>query len=39
MREYIFFYGKRNENHELGSDIFVHKQLRGLSLLVIGCHT
>jgi hypothetical protein len=25
--EYIFFYGKGNENHELGTDIFVHKRI------------
>jgi hypothetical protein len=24
-REYTFFYGKENENNELGSDFFVHK--------------
>jgi exonuclease III len=42
--EYTFFYGKGNENHELGT-VFVldvresYQQLRGLSLLVIGCHT
>jgi hypothetical protein len=23
--EHTFFYGKRNENHELGIDSFVHK--------------
>jgi hypothetical protein len=27
--EYIFFYTKRNENHELGRDIFVHKSKGG----------
>jgi exonuclease III len=25
--EYIFFYGKRNENHELGTGYFVHKRI------------
>jgi hypothetical protein len=41
--EYTFFYEKGNENHELGKVYFCiresYQQLRGLSLLVIGCHT
>jgi hypothetical protein len=39
--EYTFFDGKRNENHELGTDFLCiresYEQLRGLRLLVIGC--
>jgi exonuclease III len=27
VSEYIFFYGKGNENHELGTGFFVHKRL------------
>jgi hypothetical protein len=41
--EYTFFYGKENENHELGTGFLCvresYQKLRGLSLLVIGCHT
>jgi hypothetical protein len=41
--EYIFLYGKGNENHELGTSFLcireLYQQLRELSLLVIGCNT
>jgi hypothetical protein len=38
-----FFYGKGNENYQLGTGFFLyttekHQQLRGSSLLAIGCH-
>jgi hypothetical protein len=40
--EYIFFYGKGNENHELGTGISYIREMcqqsRGCSSLVIGCH-
>jgi hypothetical protein len=36
-------YGKGNKNHELGTGFLYiresYQQLRGLSLLMIGCHT
>jgi exonuclease III len=41
--EYTSFYGKGNENYELGTGSLCirdsYQQLRGLSLIVIGCHT
>jgi hypothetical protein len=41
--KYTFFYGKGNENDKFGTGFLSiresDQQLRGLSLLVIGCHT
>jgi hypothetical protein len=41
--KYTFFYGKANENQELDMCFLYiresYQHLRGLSLLVIGCHT
>jgi hypothetical protein len=41
--EYKFLFGKRKQNHELGTAILCiresYQQLKGLSLLVIGYHT
>jgi hypothetical protein len=39
--EYTFFSGNGNENHELGTGFLCTREssLRGLSLLVVGCHT
>ena len=40
--DYNFFYGKGNENHQLGTGFFVHHRtvsaVKRESLLVIGCH-
>jgi hypothetical protein len=41
--EYTFFYGKGNEDHELGTGFsYIREscqQVRGWNSLVIGCHT
>jgi hypothetical protein len=42
--EYTFLYGKGNENHELGTVLFLFtrelfQQFRRLNLLLTGCHT
>jgi hypothetical protein len=41
--KFTFLYGKGNKNHELGTGFLYiresYQQLRGLSLLMIGCHT
>jgi hypothetical protein len=43
VRKYTFFYRKMNDKHELVAGFLCiresYQQLRGLNLLVIGCHT
>jgi hypothetical protein len=40
--DYTFFYGARNEDHQLGTGFLVHKRIisavRRADLLVIGCN-
>ena len=40
--DYNFFYGKGNENHEMGTGFFVYHRIvsavKTVDLLAIGCH-